>query len=435
MKTFNNDENLNSTEQDSLHSPLNAVDRDQIDSLLHDQCEFVPTKKHEKPCLIPQKFIRSDGSVINKYVDVGFKGNHWKRHILAFFRKYGRLPKPGMVVCHACDRKSCGEPEHMLEGTPAENIQQASERGLLATGDDHWTRKVRKNGEAGIRSKAAKLNRRSAGEILWCWENVSEWYSDRIIKTYAKPLEAIAAWYDVTVLMACNIARRKTWKNAPSIRPKKIPFEDSNPDGRRPVRTLIAGSLTDDDVIFIRSEAQNEKNLTIYVKKMAEKYGLSIETIWKVLHRQSHTKVADWIPAIPRQVNWNTKVSDTIVRSIRATFQEYSGKVNAQLLRSGMAKYFGIPMNFVTSVCSGVIRQNVGPGDFKIVPLEELNLSPNTLRGTLHPKSKLSEADVLDILKRSKAGEKGRTLAAEYGVSEQLISRIRKRKCWSHLQE
>jgi hypothetical protein len=52
----------------------------------------------------------------------------------------------------------------------------------------------------------------------------------------------------------------------------------------------------------------------------------------------------------------------------------------------------------------------------------------STLRGTKHPRSKLTEEQVREILKRS--GENQRILSEEFGVSCVLINRIINRKCW-----
>lgn len=53
--------------------------------------------------------------------------------------------------------------------------------------------------------------------------------------------------------------------------------------------------------------------------------------------------------------------------------------------------------------------------------------------GESHPGSKLTESDVKDILSRLKAGETGRSLANEYGVSETTISMIKNGNNWAHI--
>ena len=53
--------------------------------------------------------------------------------------------------------------------------------------------------------------------------------------------------------------------------------------------------------------------------------------------------------------------------------------------------------------------------------------------GERHHWAKLTEQAVLDIRRRYAAGETGRRLATEYGVTFSLISCVVLRKCWRHL--
>lgn len=43
----------------------------------------------------------------------------------------------GMEILHSCDNKDCINPDHLRVGTHAENMKEASERGLLRSGSDH----------------------------------------------------------------------------------------------------------------------------------------------------------------------------------------------------------------------------------------------------------------------------------------------------------
>jgi hypothetical protein len=47
------------------------------------------------------------------------------------------------------------------------------------------------------------------------------------------------------------------------------------------------------------------------------------------------------------------------------------------------------------------------------------------VRGEAHPRAKLSDADVIDIRRRGRAGERNVDLAREYGVAQQHISHIK----------
>ena len=53
--------------------------------------------------------------------------------------------------------------------------------------------------------------------------------------------------------------------------------------------------------------------------------------------------------------------------------------------------------------------------------------------GEKHGLSKLTDAAVVDVRRRFSAGELGKDLAAEYGVSPSLVSLVVRRKAWVHI--
>lgn len=54
-------------------------------------------------------------------------------------------------------------------------------------------------------------------------------------------------------------------------------------------------------------------------------------------------------------------------------------------------------------------------------------------RGERHPNAKLSDFQALEIRRRAIAGENQRLLAAEFGVTQSLVSEIKNMERWSHL--
>lgn len=54
-----------------------------------------------------------------------------RAHRISFFLHHGR--HPGMDLLHSCDNTSCVRPDHLREGSHAENMAEAKMRGRTAT--------------------------------------------------------------------------------------------------------------------------------------------------------------------------------------------------------------------------------------------------------------------------------------------------------------
>lgn len=62
------------------------------------------------------------------YPRVGRKGNpNIRAHRYFYEQLHGKIPE-GQVVRHTCDNPLCLNPEHLILGTPDENVQDRSER-------------------------------------------------------------------------------------------------------------------------------------------------------------------------------------------------------------------------------------------------------------------------------------------------------------------
>ena len=59
-------------------------------------------------------------------------------HRVAWYLTHGAFPQGH--GCHTCDTPLCVRPDHLYDGTPRQNTQDAVRRGRMAAGDRHWTR-------------------------------------------------------------------------------------------------------------------------------------------------------------------------------------------------------------------------------------------------------------------------------------------------------
>jgi hypothetical protein len=55
-------------------------------------------------------------------------------------------------------------------------------------------------------------------------------------------------------------------------------------------------------------------------------------------------------------------------------------------------------------------------------------------RGSAHPRARIDEAQAIAIRRRRLAGERGVALAAEFGVSQQLVCDIANGRGWGHVE-
>lgn len=91
--------------------------------------------------------------------------------------------EPRRHVLHSCDNPSCVNPDHLRQGTQAENMSDACERNRIARGTRHGAHKLDDSQVQAIRLAAA------AGEIQW----------------------QIADRFGVSQMTVSDIVRRRTW--------------------------------------------------------------------------------------------------------------------------------------------------------------------------------------------------------------------------------
>lgn len=69
----------------------------------------------------------------HQYGVTSYQGRQWLAHRLAWMFFHDVPPNPELLLLHSCDNPECVNPHHLREGTHADNIRDAIERGRFFT--------------------------------------------------------------------------------------------------------------------------------------------------------------------------------------------------------------------------------------------------------------------------------------------------------------
>lgn len=97
-----------------------------------------------------------------RYGKISVDGQEFSLHKASYIVFTGEVPK-GMFVCHVCDNKPCGNPNHLFLGTHSQNMKDRRNKGnsgeLPKVNNPKSKRQLNKN------RNAVRLNRNQQGEL------------------------------------------------------------------------------------------------------------------------------------------------------------------------------------------------------------------------------------------------------------------------------
>lgn len=86
-------------------------------------------------------------------------------HRLAWILTYGPIPD-GLLICHHCDNRKCVRPDHLFLATQKDNIQDALNKGRIATGAA-----LNHPAQEGELNNNAKVTRKQVMQVLTLYDN------------------------------------------------------------------------------------------------------------------------------------------------------------------------------------------------------------------------------------------------------------------------
>jgi HNH endonuclease len=131
------------------------------------------------------------------------------------------LIRQGFLILHSCDNKPCCNPEHLREGTHIDNVKDAVQRGLYATGERSGSKAHPESRPRGSKAPKAKLN----DQLVQLSRNI--YYKGRV------PMPKIAAILGIKAISP--VITGKGWKHVPmpeGITPETRRVVHRNNNGR-----------------------------------------------------------------------------------------------------------------------------------------------------------------------------------------------------------
>jgi len=175
---------------------------------------------------------------------MSWRGPAWRHeaaHRISYELSIGPIPQH-LYVRHRCDNPPCVRPDHLIIGTQADNIADASKRDRIRHGSTHPEAKLTEQSVEAIRHAYAKGDQTEA---------------------------SLASKYDVTWSTISQILRGKTWRRVDGPR---------TPNGIYPNRKLTATTVSK-----MRRLNQEGVNITV----LAEQFGICRKHAERVVRNNS----------------------------------------------------------------------------------------------------------------------------------------------------
>ncbi len=112
-----------------------------------------------------------------------------RAHRIAFELTYGDIDS-GLAICHKCDNRICVRPDHLFQGTIAENNADMDQKG-----------RRKAQGSPGIKNPRARLSEDEVRDIR------------RLYASGGFSQQEIAEMYDVKQVAISRITRKTAWSS------------------------------------------------------------------------------------------------------------------------------------------------------------------------------------------------------------------------------
>ena len=252
----------------------------------------------------------------NGYGLASFGGCVNRAHRWAYIFEKGPIgrysPKRSLSICHTCDNPTCVNPEHLFEGTDADNAADMVAKGRSLKGEEHGASVLTEAAVKAIRRdprssrQVAESHGVSQGTVHSVWayetwqhsdpgakEELAQYRAERAqpptyggakltreqvleIRADDRPMAELAVAYDVTYGTIGGIKAKRVWMDLPG---------DVVPSRRKPTAKGADRKRKVPEPARVAIRAAEGT-----LKEIAELYGVSPGMVWQIKHEGEEGK-------------------------------------------------------------------------------------------------------------------------------------------------